>query len=134
MLRVSNVTLPIVGTAPIQRQSSSSVKSPVHGMISRNFETVEQFPGVHSFCASKFRVRKVCTPGNCSTVSKFLLIVFALIVPRTGPLNVSRPCFRRARNPLAHRCMPIGDSAVVSANSVGCFKVNTQLNLYYSYI
>ena len=44
MLRVSNVTLPIVGTAPIQRQSSSSVKSPAHGMIRRNFETVEQFP------------------------------------------------------------------------------------------
>ena len=67
-------------TAPIQRQSSSSVKSPVHWMISRNFETVEQFPGVHSFCASKFRLLKVCTPGNCSTVSKFLLIVFALCI------------------------------------------------------
>ena len=31
MLRVSNVTVPIVGTAPIQRQSSSSVKSPEPG-------------------------------------------------------------------------------------------------------
>ena len=72
MLRVSNVTLPIVGTAPIQRQSSSSVKSPVHGMIRRNFETVEQFPGVQT--------RKVCTPRNCSTVSKFLLIVLALCI------------------------------------------------------
>ena len=48
--------------------------------ISRNFETVEQFPGVHSLCASKFRVRKVCTPGNCSAVSKFLLIVLALCI------------------------------------------------------